>query len=81
MGWFGETKKGTVSSLIDKQQKEDLREFKREQARKNKLKKLRESREESAARGKKKSNTYFKFPIKKKKQGKKLSRKSGIRLI
>ncbi|GAH09848.1 unnamed protein product [marine sediment metagenome] len=78
--WFKRTKKGTVASLLDKQQKENLKEFQKEQKRKNKLAKLQRQREERDARGKRKSVGGLGFP-KKKRQGRTLSRKSRIGII
>ena len=70
--WFKKTKKGTVTSLIEKRQREDFKRFKDEEKRRKK-------KEEEAA---KKKQKYYGLRLpKRRKQKKTLSRKSRIGLI
>lgn len=88
-------KKGTLAKLIDTQQKEEFKRYKKEQTRQERLKKLREKQEEEKLRygrvvrkkvKRVKKKRYYGPSLvhpfgKKKRQTKKLSRKMRIKIL
>ena len=95
MTFFGRKKKGTVETLLEKKQKAELKEWKKEEARREKLAKIRAGTEVAEAEAKKykaeakrarakrvaKRRTVLGLPMRKVRQTRVLSRKSRIRMI
>jgi len=93
MAFFVRNKKGTIETLLEKKQKAELKQWKKEEARRKKLAKIRAETEVAEAEAKKrraeakrkragaKRRTVLGLPMRKVRQTRVLSRKSRIRMI